>query len=125
MGREISVSRQCRYLGISRSTLYYKKRRKGEKDYKMMREMDEFYMEHPTSGVRTMRNHLRDKGYEVGTKHVRSLMRQMGLEAIYPLRSLSKIGKAQYKAPYLLRNEPVKSFNHVWSMDISYIAMKE
>ena len=91
----------------------------------MMKEKDRFYMEHPTSGVRTMRNYLNGKGYKVGTKHVRRLMRQTGLEAICPCKSLSKPGKPVYKAPYLLRDEPVKSFNHVWSMDISYIAMKE
>ena len=124
-GREISVSRQCRYLGISRSTVYYKKRRMRKKDCEMMREMDRFYMEHPTSGARTMRSRLNDKGYNVGTKHVQRLMRQMGLEAIHPVKSPNKPGKAVYKAPYLLRNEPVGSFNHVWSMDISYIAMRE
>ena len=104
-GREISVSRQCRYLGISRSTVYYKKRRMPQRDCGMMKEMDKFYMEHPTSGVRTMRSRLNDMGYSIGMKHVRRLMRQMGLEAIYPVKSLSKPGKAVYKAPYLLRNE--------------------
>ena len=96
-----------------------------QRDCEMMKEMDRFYMEYPTSGARTMRSCLNDKGYNVGMKHVRRLMRQMDLEAIYPCKSLSKPGKIVYKAPYLLRNEPVGSFNHVWSMDISYIAMKE
>ena len=124
-GREISVSRQCRYLGISRSTVYYKKRRIPQRDCEMMKDMDRFYMEHPTSGARTMRSHLTDRGYKMGRKHVRSLMRMMGLEAICPRKSLSKPGKTVYKAPYLLRNEPVGSFNHVWSMDISYIGFTE
>lgn len=50
-------------------------------------------MEHLTSGVRTMQSHLYDMGYSVGLKHVRSVMRLMGLEAIYPVKSLSKPGK--------------------------------
>ena len=124
-GREISVSRQCRYLGISRSTVYYRKCRRCQGDREMMREMDRFYMGHSTSGARTMRGRLNDMGYRVGVKHVRSLMRLMGLEAIYPRKSLSKPGNAIHKAPYLLRGEPVMRFNHVWSMDISYIAMRE
>ena len=89
----------------------------------MMNAMDRFQTEHPTSGARTLRSRLRAGGYAVGLRHVRTLMRRMGISAIYPQKSLSKIGKAEYKLPYLLRGMDVTHFGQVWSMDISYIPM--
>ena len=85
--------------------------------------MDRFYMEHPTAGARTMRQHLLDEGLHLNLKRVRRLMRKMGIDAIYPIRSLTKAGKASYIKPYLLRNLKVTRPNQVWSIDITYVPM--
>ena len=119
----MSISFQCRCLGISRSTLYYKARGIKACDVTMMNMMDCFSTEHPTSGARTLCSHLRANGHTAGLKHVRTLMRRMGISAIYPQKSLSNPGKAEYKQPYLLRGMEITHFGQVWSMDISYIPM--
>ena len=117
------ISFQCRQLGISRSTLYYKARGIKAVDVTMMNMMDRFSTEHPTSGARTLRSHLYANGHAVGLRHVRTLMRRMGISAIYPQKSLSKPGKTEYKQPYLLRGMEITHFAQAWSMGISYIPM--
>lgn len=119
----MSISFQCRCLGISRGILYYRNRGVQSRDITMMNMMDRIYTERPTSGVHTLCSHLRANGHAVGLKHVRTLMRRMGIAAIYPQKNLSKLGKAEYKKPYLLRGIEVTHFGQVWSMDISYIPM--
>ncbi len=80
-------------------------------------------MGHPTAGARTMQLHLLDEGLRVNPKRVRRLMREMGIDAICPIRSLAKSGKASYIKPYLLRNLKVTRPNQVWSIDITYVPM--
>ena len=123
LGHTISVSFQCRLLGIGRSTHYYKARETKASDISMMNAMDRFSTDHPTSDARTLRSHLRANGYVVGLKYVCTLMRLMDISAIYPQKCFSKLGKAEYKKPYLLRGLDVTRFGQVWSMDISYIPM--
>ena len=119
----MSISFQCRCLGISSSTLYYKARGIKAIDVTMINMMDCFSTEHPTSGVRTLRSHLYANGHAVGLRQVRTLMGRMGIKAKYPQKSLSKPGKAEYKQPYLLRDMEITHFGQIWSMDISYIPM--
>jgi len=88
-----------------------------------MRIMDRQYTEFPTSGARTLRSVLQDHGYTVNKKRVARLMKVMGLQAIYPKKSLSKLGRAEYIHPYLLRGLHIHKSNQVWSIDITYIAM--
>lgn len=66
---------------------------------------------------------LRTEGYEVGRKLMRSLMREMGLYAVYPKPNLSKRNFKEGLVPYLLRNKAVDFPNQVWSIDITYIKM--
>lgn len=89
-----------------------------------MKIMDKFYLEHPTAGVKTMRNVLLDEGLQINVKCIRRLMRKMNIRAIYPLKSLTTAGKAEYKHPYLLRGLDIVRANQVWSIDISYIPMQ-
>lgn len=72
-----------------------------------------------------MRDHLVGLDYRVGVKRTRRLLRKMGIEAIYCKPNLSKLGKAKYIKPYLLRDLTIKCANHVWAIDISYIPMSK
>ena len=119
----LSVRKQCKLLGISGNAVYYKPKGERPENEEAMKKMDRFYMEHPTAGARTMRQHLLDEGLHLNLKRIRRLMRKMGIDAIYPIRSLSKAGKASYIKPYLLRNLKVTRPNQVWSIDITYVPM--
>ena len=125
LNKTITICRQCELLGLSRSSLYY--RRQGESEYnlKLMRQLDEQYMKTPYYGVPKMTQWLLRKGYQVNPKRIRRLMRIMGLEAIYPhsKRNLSKPDKNHKKYPYLLNNVTIDRVNQVWSSDITYIRM--
>ena len=82
----LSVTRQARMLGISRASVYYIPRRVSEADLKLMRAMDELHLEYPFAGSRMLRDMLRQDGFDVGRKHVATLMRRMGIEALYTTR---------------------------------------
>jgi len=88
-----------------------------------MRLLDERYLNYPTEGVLQMQDYLRTKGYQVNHKRVRRLLRKMGIMAIFPKRNLSKLGKAAYVYPYLLRNLAITYSNQVWQIDLTYIPM--
>lgn len=120
----MSRNRFCHLMKINRSTLYYERQGESEENLYIMKRMDEIYTEHPTSGVLTMRDKLSMDGYMVNVKRIRRLMREMGLEAVYPQRKLTKQGQAKYVHPYLLRNLVIDHSNQVWSSDITYIPMK-
>ena len=48
--KSVSIARQCRLLGLSRSSYYYEPKPINELDLKLMRLMDELYLEHPCRG---------------------------------------------------------------------------
>jgi putative transposase len=81
---ELPVTRQARLLGISRGTVYYLPRSPGDGDLSLMRRLDELHLEHPFMGARMLRRQLQREGIHVGRRHVRTLMRRMGLEALCP-----------------------------------------
>jgi len=121
--RKLSISKQCQMLDVTRSTFYYNPRPIKAEDQKLMRLIDEQYMKYPTSGTRSMRNHLRRLGYKINRKKVQRLMRLMGIEAIYPKPKTSR-PHPQYKVyPYLLRNLTIDRPNQVWAADITYVPM--
>ena len=66
---------------------------------------------------------LRHQGYAVNPKHIRRLLRQLGLEAIYPKPRLSQPAAGQRIYPYLLRGVTIGRVNQVWSADITYIRL--
>ncbi len=121
--KKLSKSRQCEILDISRSSTYYKSRRRKDLDLKLMRLIDEQYLKTPCWGSRSMRNHLRRLGYKINRKRVQRLMRQMGLEAIYPKPKTSRPHPENKVYPYLLRNMTIDRANHIWTADITYIPM--
>jgi putative transposase len=120
----LSISSQCRLLGINRSSFYYQPKPMSEEDLKLMRLIDEQFLKTPTWGSRSMRNHLRRLGYKVNRKRVQRLMRIMGLEPIYPKPRTSRPHPDHKVYPYLLRDLTIDRPNQVWSADITYIPMR-
>lgn len=121
---KLSLSRQCRLLGVPRSSYYYRGNPQLlEEDELMMQAIDRIYTEEPAYGNRRMMDALRDLGYKVGRNKVRSLMSAMGIEAIYPKPRTTKPGKGHKKYPYLLRGMEIDTPDQVWSSDITYIPL--
>jgi len=121
---DLSIRKQCDLLSIHRSGLYYSPKGENEENLKIMRIMDEHYLEHPTEGVISMQDMLFALGFVVNHKRVRRLLRLMGLMAIYPKKNLSKLGLKKYIHPYLLKGLDINRPNQVWAIDITYIPMK-
>ena len=98
------MARQCHLTGLSRSGLYYEPRAESALNLELMRHLDEQYTRTPFFGVPKMTDALRKQGYTVNPKRVRRLLRQMGLEAIYPKPRLSEPAPGHRIYPYRLRN---------------------
>jgi len=119
----LPVTKQCRILNISRSGVYYMPVPVSDKDRELMRLIDEIHLEEPYLGSRGMKRILRMKGCSVGRIHVRTLMRKMGIEALYRKPRLSKPHPGHKIYPYLLRGLDITEANSVWCSDITYIPM--
>jgi len=120
---ELPISKQAEILQINRSSVYYKPRPVSEADLWLMRRIDELHLNYPFAGSRMLRDLLRQQGLEVGRRHVKTLMRRMGVEAIYRKPNTSKPAPGHRIYPYLLRDLAITRPNQVWSTDISYIPM--
>jgi putative transposase len=120
----ITTARQCRLLGLARSTYYHRPQSTPTGDLAFMRQIDEVYLAHPEFGSRQMARWFRRQGYGVNRKRVRRLMRWMGLEAIYQKPNLSRRHPEHRVYPYLLRHLTVARPNQVWAMDITYIPIE-
>lgn len=120
----LSIVRQCTLLGFSRAGYYYKKTGESDFNLKLMRVIDEQFLETPWYGRRQMTRHLHRVGYHVGDKRVRRLMRTMGLMPIYQQPRTSDPHPEHRKYPYLLRDLEINRRNQVWCSDISYIPMR-
>ena len=119
----LSLSRQAALLGISRGSVYYQPRSTPEADLALMRRIDELHLDYPFAGSRMLAGLLRQDGFDAGRLHVSTLMKQMGVEAIYRRPSTSKPAPGHKIYPYLLRKLAVTRTNQVWAMDITYIPM--
>jgi len=119
----LSVKRQAELVGISRGTVYYQPEPMSEGDLRLMRRIDELHLELPFAGSRMLRDLLNAEGFAVGRRHVATLMRRMGIEALYRKPNTSKKHPAHPVFPYLLRGLDVDRANQVWAMDITYIPM--
>jgi putative transposase len=120
----LSIRRQAQILNINRSQLYYRPAGEKEENLTLMETMDKIFLSDPTLGVLGMQDELAEKGMNYNVKRIRRLLRKMAIEPIYPKRNLSRLGKAKYIHPYLLRNLEITRPNQVWALDISYIPMK-
>jgi putative transposase len=88
-----------------------------------MRRIDELHLDYPFAGSRMLQGLLKQEGHQAGRLHVATLMRKMGIEAIYRRPNTSKPEPGHKVFPYLLRKLPVTRANQVWAMDITYIPM--
>ena len=121
----LSVSKQCKILNISRSSIYYCPKQASPETLALMKRMDELFMLYPFYGSRQMLNHLRREGLSVGRHRIRRLMRLMGLQAIYKKPRTSDPHPEHKIYPYLLRKLPIQQANHVWCADITYVPMQK
>jgi putative transposase len=117
----LSVVQQCQLLGIARSSYYYQPQSVSQEELTLLRLLDQQYLETPFYGSRRMMLALREKGYSVNRKRVQRLMRQLGIEAIYPKPRLSQAAREHQVYPYLLRNLAITKANQVWCTDITYL----
>lgn len=111
-------------MHINRTSFYYTPRPESAENLEIMRIMDEYHYDHPTTGKIGFTDYLKSIGYHVNVKRVQRLMKVMDITAIYPRRSLTHQGVPKYIHPYLLRNLNITHPNQVWSIDITYIPMK-
>ena len=112
------MQRQCDLLGVPRSTYYYQSRPESTENLRLLRRLDELYLDCPFFGSRRMAVTL-----EVGRKRIQRLMRILGIEALYPKPNLSRPAPGHEVYPYLLRGVSIERPNHVWSTDITYLPM--
>ena len=120
----IPVARQCQLLKLARSTAYYQPMPVSSETLALMRRIDELHLQYPFAGARMLRDVLRREGHGVGRRHVATLMKRMGITAVYrtPRTSQRQPGHRIY--PYLLRQLTITRSNHVWAADITYLPMK-
>ena len=122
--KEISVRRQCELIGLNRSNVYYEPVGITEETLRLMDRVDEIFTEYPFYGSRRIQETLVREGVWVGRERVQRCMREMGLHAIYPKRSLSKMHPGHKIYPYLLREKEISHPNEVWATDITYLRLK-
>ena len=121
----LPVTRQANVLGLSRSSVYYRPVPLSDSDLELMRQIDAQHLECPFAGSRMLKSLLALDGVVVGRRHVSTLMKRMGIEAIYrkPRTTHRHPGHAVH--PYRLRGMTIDRPNQVWAMDITYIPMKK
>ena len=113
----ISIKRQCKLLGLPRRSYYYESKKESDENLKLMRLLDEIYLEHPYYGYRKMTAVLRRKGFGVNEKRIYRLMKLIGIEE----ERKNTQSKEHTIYPYLLRNRIIQQVNEVWSSDITYL----
>jgi putative transposase len=120
---DLPLVRQARVLGLARSTVYYQPRPVSAEDLAIMRRIDQLHLDFPFAGSRMLRDFLRAEGMKIGRDRVITLMRRMGIEALYRRPNTSKPAPGHQVFPYLLRGMRIERPNQVWAMDITYIPM--
>jgi putative transposase len=120
---DLPIGKQAEVLNISRSSVYYLPRPVSDADLALMRRLDRLHLEFPFAGSRMLRGLLAAEGSKIGRRHVKTLMRRMGIEALYRRPRTSKPEPGHKIYPYLLRGIEIARPNQVWAMDITYIAM--
>jgi putative transposase len=121
--QQLAVTRQAKLLGLSRASVYYTPQPIEEAELALMRRLDELHLELPFAGSRMLRDLLRTEGVTIGREHVRTLMRRIGITALYQRPRTTQRHTAHPVFPYLLRTLTVTRPNHVWAADITYIPM--
>jgi putative transposase len=120
---DLPIAKQAQVLNISRGSAYYLPRPVSVADLTIMRRIDELHLELPFAGSRMLRGLLAAEGCKIGRRHVKTLMKRMGIEALYRRPRTTKPEPGHKIYPYLLRGMAVTRPNQVWAMDITYIPM--
>jgi putative transposase len=123
----LPISKQAELLGFSRGMVYYQSKPMSDTELKRMHEIDKLHTEYPFMGARMLCRQLNRmdefKGNLVGRHHVRTLMRRMGITAIYRQPKNTSANNPAHKIyPYLLRGMNIQT-NQVWALDTTYIPM--
>ena len=122
---KLPISRQTKLLGLARSTAYYQPKPVSDSDLALMAAMDRLHLDYPFAGARGLRDILRRQGFPgVGRRHITTLMKKMGIEAIYRKPNTSKRHPGHKIYPYLLRGLKIDRPNQVWALDITYLPMR-
>jgi putative transposase len=119
----IPISKQAEALNISRGSIYYLPRPVPKTELAIMHRLDRLHLEYPFAGSRMLRGLLAAEGCKIGRRHVRTLMRRMGIEALYRRPRTTTLEPGHKIHPYLLRGIEITRPNQVWAMDITYIPM--
>ena len=117
--------RQCELLDVCRSSLYYTPMPVSAADLALMRALDELHLKYPFLGARRLAQMLKRRGFEVGRRHVGTLMRLMGIEAIYRKKRTTSPAKGHKIYPYLLGGVSIERPNQTWAADITYLPMAQ
>jgi putative transposase len=120
----LSITRQCRLVSIARSSFYYEGRGESPLNLRLMRMIDEQFLETPFYGSRQMKRWLYRQGYTVSRKRARRLMRLLGIQAVFQQPNTSKPHPEHRIYPYLLRGLEITRPNQVWCTDVTYIPMR-
>ena len=120
---DLAITKQAEVLRISRGSVYYLPRPVSATDLEVMRRIDRLHLEFPFAGSRMLRGLLAAEGCKIGRRHVKTLMRRMGIEALYRRPRTTKPDPGHKIYPYLLRGMEITRSNQVWAMDITYIPM--
>jgi len=119
----LPITQQAKVLNISRGSVYYRPRPVAVGDLGVMRRLDQLHLDYPFAGSRMLRDLLCREGIKIGRRRVATMMKRMGIEAIYRRPNTSKPAPGHKIYPYLLRGLKVERPNQVWAMDITYIPM--
>jgi len=104
---------------VPRSSYYYQPRPESAETLRLLRKLDQLYLDWPFFGSRKMAVELK-----VNRKRIQRLMRILGIEAHYPKPHLSRPAPGHEIYPYLLRGVAIERPNQVWSTDITYVPMQ-
>jgi len=119
----LPITQQAKALNISRGSIYYRPRPVSAGELGVMRRLDQLHLDYPFAGSRMLRDLLGREGVQIGRRRVATMMKRMGIEAIYRRPNTSKPAPGHKIYPYLLRGLRVERANQVWAMDITYIPM--
>src|SRR5712664_1673411 len=120
---DLSITKHADVLKISRGSVYYLPRPVSSADLAIMRHLDRLHLEFAFAGSRMLRGLLASEGCKIGRRHVKTLMRRMGIEALYRRPRPTRPAPRHKIYPYLLRGMKITRPNQAWAMDITYIPM--
>src|SRR5258707_14174090 len=120
---DLSITKQADVLKISRGSVYYLERPLSSADLAIMRHLDRLHLELPFAGSLMLRGLLASQGCKIGRRHVKTMMRRMGIEALYRSPRTTKPEPGHKIYQYLLRGMEIARPNQVWAMDITSIPM--